>query len=193
MKKIISLSLTLILCLSLLLAAVSCGSKHPIVEFKNKMENAANYQMAVTMSNVPFLGTFTMTTKIDGNIQYTPAIMFSEEEYIETVGDIEYKYTKNEDGKWVKTQNTTKEDSSDITNDKTMEELFNPENYEKIKDKENTFKQKKDVSFEDFEDVVITIEETSCTIEMVSTTEGYDVKIIISKIGEIKLSLPAVE
>ena len=157
------------------------------------MADADSYQISITMSNVPLFGTITMTTKYDGNIQYTPAVMFSEEEYIEKVGNVEYKYTKNDSGKWIKTQNSTENDSSGVIGDKTLEKLFNPDNYEKVKDKENTFKQKKGVSFDKFEDVVMTIEDKSCTIEMVSTDDGYGVKVIISKIGEIELTLPAVE
>ena len=193
MKKFVSLFLTLTLFISMMLIVTSCGSKHPIEEFKNKMADADSYQMSVTMSNVPLFGTITMTTKVDGNIQYTPAIMFNEEEYIETVGDTKYKYTKNEDGTWSKTQDTEEEDDSSVTSDKTMEELFNPDNYEKVKDNENTYKQKKDVTFDNFEDVTITIEEDSCTIEMMSTDEGYGVKLVISKIGKIELTLPTVE
>ena len=193
MKKFVSLFLTLMLCISMMLIVTSCGTKHPIEEFKNKMADADSYQMSFTMSNIPLFGTITITTKVDGNIQYTPAIMFNEEEYIETVGDPKYKYTKNEDGTWSKTQDTEEEDDSSVTSDKTMEELFNPDNYEKVKDKENTYKQKKDVTFDNFEDVTITIEEDSCTIEMMSTDEGYGVKLVISKIGEIELTLPTVE
>ena len=124
MKKFVSLFLTLMLCISMMLIVTSCGTKHPIEKFKNKMADADSYQMSVTMSNVPLFGTITMTTKVDGNIQYTPAIMFNEEEYIETVGDTKYKYTKNEDGTWSKTQDTEEEDDSSVTSDKTMEELF---------------------------------------------------------------------
>lgn len=193
MKKIVLLFLALMLCISMVLIVTSCGTKHPIEEFKNKMVDADSYQMSVTMSDVPLFGTITMTTKVDGNIQYTPAIMFTEEEYIETVGDTKYKYTKNEDGTWSKIQDTEEEDDSSVTSDKAMEEFFNPDNYEKVKDKENTYKQKKDATFDHFEDVVITIEEDSCTIEMMSTDEGYGVKLVISKIGEIELTLPTVE
>ena len=193
MKKFVSLFLTLMLCISMMLIVTSCGTKHPIEEFKNKMADADSYQMSFTMSNIPLFGTITITTKVDGNIQYTPAIMFNEEEYIETVGDTKYKYTKNEDATQSKTQDTEEEDDSSVSSDKTMEELFNPDNYEKVKDKENTYKQKKDVTFDNFEDVVITIEEDSCTIEMTSTDEGYGVKLVISKIGEIELTLPTVE
>ena len=112
MKKFVSLFLTLMLCISMMLIVTSCGTKHPIEEFKNKMADADSYQMSFTMSNIPLFGTITITTKVDGNIQYTPAIMFNEEEYIETVGDTKYKYTKNEDGTWSKTQDTEEEDDS---------------------------------------------------------------------------------
>ena len=82
MKKFVSLFLTLMLCISMMLIVTSCGTKHPIEEFKNKMADADSYQMSFTMSNIPLFGTITITTKVDGNIQYTPAIMFNEEEYI---------------------------------------------------------------------------------------------------------------
>ena len=194
MKKVISLLIVLATCLSILMAFTSCSSKHPIDEFRAKMEKADSYQMSITMSDVPLFGTFTMTTKVDGNIQYTPAVMFSEEEYVETVGDVKYKYTKDESGKWTKEKEETEDDDSSIYGDESMEKLFNPENYEKVKGEENTYKQKSDVTFDDYEDVKITIEEDSCTIEMKAISDGmtFGVKIVISKIGEIELTLPKV-
>ena len=45
--------------------------------------------------------------------------------------------------------------------------FFNPDNYEKVKD--------------------------NCTIEITSIDEGYGVKLAISKIGEIELTLPFVK
>lgn len=193
MKRIISLSLVMMLCASLLFAATSCAAKHPIEEFKDKMAAEKNYQMTITLTNIPLFGTMTVTTKVDGNITYTPAVMFNEEEYTETVDGVEYKYTKNDDGKWTKTKVEVDEDSSEIADDESMQQLFNPENYEKVKDEKNTYKQKKDVTFDNFEDVVMTIDEDSCTIEMTATEGGYGAKIVISKIGEIDLTLPTVE
>ena len=195
MKKALSFLIIVSLCLSMLMMVTSCSSKHPIEEFKEKMEKADSYQMSITMSDVPFLGTFTITTKVDGNIQYTPAVMFNEEEYIETVGDVEYKYTKDDSGKWTKTKvEDTDDDSSSIYGDDSLNKLFNPDNYEKVKGEENTYKQKDDVDFEDYENVKITIEDDSCTIEMSAISEGmtFGVKIVISKIGEIELTLPEV-
>lgn len=192
MKKLfVSVSIAIVMCMFFITAFTSCSSKHPIDEFKGKMEKADSYQMSVTMSDIPFFGTFTMTTKVDGNIQYTPAVMFDEEKYIETVGDVKYKYTKDYSGKWTK----EKEDSPDDSVIESMEELFNPDNYEKEKGEENIYKQKSDVEFDDYEDVKITIEDDSCTIEMKGISDGLTigVKIVISKIGEIELKLPEVD
>ena len=194
MKKVISLLIILATCLSILMAFTSCSSKHPIDEFKEKMEKADSYQMSITMSDVPLFGTFTMTTKVDGNIQYTPAVMFSEEEYTETVDGVKYKYTKDDSGKWTKEKEETNDDDSSIYGDESMAKLFNPDNYEKVKGEENTYKQKSDVTFDDYEDVKITIEDDACTIEMKAISDGmtFGVKIVISKIGEIELTLPKV-
>ena len=195
MKKLVPLSIIIVMCMCLITTFTFCSSKHPIDEFKEKMGKADSYQMSVTMSDVPLFGTFTMTTKVDGNVQYTPAIMFDEEEYIETVGDVKYKYTKDDSGKWTKEKEDSTDDDSSIYGDESMEKLFNPDNYEKVKGEENTYKQKSDVQFDDYEDVKITIGEDSCTIEMKTISDGMTlgVKIVISKIGEIELKLPEVE
>ena len=196
MKKALSFLIIVSLCLSMLMLVTSCSSKHPIEEFKEKMEKADSYQISITLSDVPLLGTFTMTTKVDGNIQYTTAVLFNEEEYTETVGDVEYKYTKDDSGKWTKTKvENTEEDSSSIYEDDSLNKHFNPDNYEKVKGEENTFKQKDDVDFGNYENVKITIEDNSCTIEMSAISGGvtFGAKIVISKIGEIELTLPTVD
>ena len=194
MKKVISLLTILATCLSILMAFTSCSSKHPIDEFKEKMKKADSYEMSITMSDVPLFGTFTMTTQVDGNIQYTPAVMFSEEEYTETVDGVNYKYTKDASGKWTKEKEETNDNDSSIYGDESMAQLFNPDNYEKVKGEENTYKQKSDVAFDDYEDVKITIEDNSCTIQMKAFSDGmtYGVKIVFSKIGEVELTLPKV-
>ena len=196
MKKRYPRLLILSLCLSMLVLATACSAKHPIEAFKQKLDKADSCQMSITMTNVPFWGSITMTTKIDGNIQYTPSVVLvCDEEYIETVGDVQYKYTKDDSGKWSKTKvENTDDDLSSIYGDKMMDQLFDPDNYEKVKGEENAYQQKTDVVFEDCENVKITISDASCTLEMSVTAEGmtFDVKIVISKIGEIKLTLPKV-
>ena len=190
MKKRISLLLIAVMCLSLLTTFTSCSFKHPITDFRDKVEKAGSCQIDVTMYNVPFFGTIQATSKVDGNIQYTPAILLGEEEYIETVGDVKYKYTKNNSGKWIK--EIDYDNSSD--NDFLTEELFNPDNYEKANGEKNTYTQKSSVNFDEFEDVKIIIADDSCTLEMKIISEGMvvDAKVVISKIGKINLTLPSV-
>lgn len=191
MKKIISLSLALALCASILLCATSCGGNSAIEDFKKKMDDAGNYEMTLTMSNVPFFGTITMVTQVDGNVEHLEASTFSDEQYSETVGDVTYQYTKNEDGTFTKAQTEKKDKDSDVTSEKSMSQFFNPDNYDKVD--ENTYKQNKNATFDSFKDVEITFENDSCTIQMVSIEEGYNVELVISKIGEIDLELPSAE
>ncbi len=53
MKKALSFLIIVSLCLSMLMLATSCSSKHPVEEFKEKMEKADSYQISITMSDVP--------------------------------------------------------------------------------------------------------------------------------------------
>ena len=174
---------------------VAVFSKHPIEKFVSKMAQADSYQVTMTISDMPLFGTITAKIKVDGNIQYTSPILFNDEEYIETIGDTKYYYTKNDDGKWMKTQSRVEEDSSSITDVESMLDLFDPKNYEKVKGEKNAYKQKNDVTFENYENVVIYIDENSCTIEMTITSSGMTckVKVVFSDIGEIELTLPKVE
>ena len=195
MKKLISLSLALLLCFSMVFAMSSCASKHPLEEFAQKIEKTKSYQMVITMSDIPIFGTMSITTKVDGNIQYTPEVLMSPEQYIETVGDIRYVYAKGEDGNWTKAQEEVEKDSSDLDDFEEMKDFFNPENFEAVEGKEKTFKQKKDVTFDDFSEVVVTLTDDGCTLETKATSKGMvmSVKIEISHIGEIELTLPEVK
>ena len=193
MKKVLSFLIIASICLSILVMGTSCSSTDQIEEFKEKIEEAGSYQLSMTMTDVPFLGTFTMTAQIDGNIQYTPASMFGEEKYTETVGDATYEYKISDTGEWIKTKiENTDDDSSDVMSDESFAQLFNPDNYEKVE--KNTYKQKDDVTFEEYRNVKLTIEEDSCTFEMTVDEDGMTcgVTIVISKIGEIELALPQV-
>lgn len=200
MKKVLSFLLLITLCLSMILTSTSCDFKksaHPIDEFNDTMNSADSYQIAMTMSNVPFLGTITIITQIDGDIQYTPATFLSAEEYIHTVGDTEHVYTKDEEtGTWSKTERAVddSDDSSDFSSAESMEDFFNSKNFEKVKGEENTYKQKSSTSFDEYDNVKIKISDSSYTITMTVTSDGMtmDAEIVISKINDITLTLPSV-
>lgn len=195
MKKTSSMLVIIAVCLSMLFVCSSCGAKHPIEKFKDQMVKANNYQLTITMTDVPLLGTFTTTTKIDGNIQYTPAVLFSSEQYTEISGNVKNVYTKGDDGKWTKEVETVEEESDDMFDDQFVLQIFNPDNYEEVKGEKNTYKQKAGVTFDGYEDVTLIITDESCTIQMKANSDGlvFGVTIVISEIGKIDLTLPQVE
>ncbi len=198
MKKILSFMAMFSLCLLVLITGASCSSKNPIKEFKEKMDKENNYELAVTMSDVPLFGSLSTTLKVDGNIQYTRASMFGEEveAYVETVDGVQYGYAKDEEGNWVKEKvDVTGDETSEMYDEEALNELFNPDNYEKVKGEKNTYKQKADVDLENFADVKIVFKDDTCTIEMSSTAEGITmgVKFVFSNVGKVKLTLPEVK
>ena len=73
-------------------------------------------------------------------------------------------------------------------------ELLDPEKYEKVDGKEYTYKQKEDVTFENFEDVMIVVTDETVTVTMYFYIEGigFPTKIVITNIGEVELTLPEV-
>lgn len=207
MKQTTCLLVALLICFSVVFSMTACTSaptegnspititspKHPIEQFFNKMRSAESAQLTVTMYDLPFFGTVTMVSKHDGNIDYTAGSLISEETYTETLDDVKYKYTKNENGKWTKALSENDKDDSEDSNDftKLME---NPDNFEAVEGKPNTYKQKSSVVFDEVDNVTITIEEESCTIEMMMITEDLTCRcvVVISHIGEIELTLPEV-
>lgn len=195
MKKIVSSALAFLLCFSMLFAATACSSKHPIAEFKDKMDKKGSYEVAVTMSIMGM--DITVTTQVDGNIQYTPGTGLSSEMYTETTDDGINMYVKDLSGKWTKTSVglDDADDDMEFMDDKILSELFNPENYEEVEDKKNTYKQKSSITFEEFSGVIMTIDGDTCTIEMSISEDGigYSVKMVISKVGQINLTLPTVD
>lgn len=170
-------------------------AKHPIAKFFGKMEKENNYSMTITMSDIPLFGTISMQIKMDGNVTYTPAVLFGEETYTERVGNDVYTYTKDANGNWmkVKQENTAGSDSTANQFAEDFVELLNPKNYKK--DGKNKYVQKDDVDFESYDNVVITFENDSCIIEMDVISGGMILrtKIVISDVGDVELTLPKVE
>lgn len=193
MKRTLSYLLIVALCISLLTTSTACFFKHPIDRFKEQLETVDSCQMTITMTNIPLFGTVAMTTQIDGNIQYNSGTFFSDEEYIEIYETVQYKYTKGVNGKWSKSIYTDFNDDK-LIDDEMMEQLFNPQNYEKVRGEKYTYKQKADVNFDNCKDVTITITQEQCSIEMQTTSQGMvvDLELVISKLGEVELTLPNV-
>lgn len=191
MKKHIAFLSALLLCLSTLFLLSSCG-KHPIDAFLEKIKQENSAQITLTLYNVPNAGdSYTLVKKIDHTITYTTAGLENPEEYVETVGNKEYHYTKGSNNRWMMTEHFVKE-SDDSYSIEAMLKLFDSKNYEAVGGKRNTYRQKKGVVFDSFDDIVMTVGDDFLVIEGDVLSEGlhYRCKIIISDIGKISLTLP---
>lgn len=202
------------LCLSLLMLVTSCSSmlpieepdQHPIEAFVEKMKKAGSYQILITTFD-PYDGEeYSSTLKTDGNIHHALDPETNLQTYCEIVGDVAYIYIK--DGSEWEKEKIENIDSLPwtVTLDRFIYRLLdNPDHYEKVTNEENVYKLKDDIDLVlDYEQderydpkattVKITIADDSCTIDAsISTMDiTVDITMVISKIGEIELTLPNV-
>ena len=184
-----------VLILALILLLIFQSS--PIGRILTKLEKNESYHMSATISGIPILGSISLERMVDGNVTYTSAFLLSSEQFIEVVGEDTYLYTKSSDGTWTR----KKTDSSSNTADDMIEdligdvdELTNPKNYERVKGEKYKYKQKDDVDFGGCKDVVITIADDTVTVEMTVSFQGMEMPatVVISRIGEVELTLPEV-
>ena len=195
-KKIIFSAIAAVLLIAIIVGIVLWSSVHPLEKFALKITRKQNFQMDIVLSGIPIFGAVALTCEVDGNIQHIPAANFISESYIETVGDKRYTYTKDDTGKWTKTESDVDEDDlfGNLQESEAFQELMNLENYEEVEGKKNVYRQKEDVAFDGFKNVTITLEKGTCTIEMILYTSGMalDTVIVISNIGKMDLTLPKV-
>lgn len=195
-KKIIFSAIAAVLLIAIIVGIVLWSSVHPLEKFALKIARKQNFQMDIVLSGIPIFGAVALTCEVDGNIQHIPAANFVSESYIETVGDKRYTYTKDDTGKWTKTESDVDDDDlfGNLQENEAFQELMNLENYEEVEGKKNVYRQKEDVAFDGFKNVTITLEKGTCTIEMILYTSGMalDTVIVISNIGKMDLTLPKV-
>lgn len=193
-KIIIFSSIGAAVALIALIIIIAVSSIHPVHKFFLKVAQTEKYEMTIEILDIPLLGSVSIRSKFDGNIQYTPATLFTDEKYVEKVGDTKYTYTKNNDGVWIKTAKADEDESSDITESEEIKELLNLDNYEKIDGEKNAYKLKDGVVFEEFKDVIFHLGDDSCTIDLTLSLAGLKCKgrIIISNVGKVDLTLPKV-
>ena len=195
-KKIILAIVAAVLCLATVLSIVIVNaSMNPLEKFALKIMKKQNFQMDIVLSGIPIFGAVALTCEVDGNVQHIPAANFISESYIEKVGDKQYTYAKDSNGKWTKTEGEASDMLSGIQSNDLLKDLMNLENYEEVEGKKNVYRQKEDVTFESFKNVTITLEKDSCTIEMILYTAGMalDAVIAISNIGKMDVTLPSVD
>ena len=195
-KKIILAIVAAVLCVATVLSIVIVNaSMNPLEKFALKIMKKQNFQMDIVLSGIPIFGAVALTCEVDGNVQHIPAANFISESYIEKVGDKQYTYAKDSNGKWTKTEGEASDMLSGIQSNDLLKDLMNLENYEEVEGKKNVYRQKEDVTFESFKNITITLEKDSCTIEMILYTGGMalDAVIVISNIGKMDVTLPSVD
>ena len=193
-QKIIIATVAALLCIATVAGIILWSSLHPIEKFALKIARKQNFQMDVTLSGIPLFGAIAFSCEVDGNIQHIPDGSLVPEVYLETVGDKQYTYSKDENDKWVKAEGGESM-FGNIRDNETLRELINPDNYEPIEGQKNTYRQKADVVFEGCKNVVLKIEKNSCIIEMItlSGSMAFDTVMIISNIGKVNVTLPDIE
>ena len=193
-QKIIIAAVAAVLCIAMVVGIVLWSSVHPLEKFALKIARKQNFQMDIVLSGIPLFGSVALTCEVDGNIQHIPAATFISESYIETVDDKLYTYSKDENGKWTKNESENGM-LGNLKDNEMLKDLVDPDNYEPVEGKKNTYRQKADVEFEDCKNVTITIEKDSCTIEMILYTDGMALEtlIVISEIGKMDVKLPDVD
>lgn len=192
-QKIIIAAVAAVLCIATVVGIVLWSSLHPLEKFALKIARKQNFQMDIALSGIPLFGSIAISYEVDGKIHHIPEGSLVTEAYFERVGDTQYKYSKDENGNWIK-EETEEGLLSNLEENELFKELINPDNYELVEGKKNVYRQKEDVVFDGCKDVTITLERNSCTIQMISLSDGMDLEtvIMISNVGGIHLTLPRV-
>ena len=194
-KKIIIAVVAAVLCVATVLSIVLISNLgHPLEKFALKIITKKNFQMDIVLSGIPLFGTVALTCEVDENLMHIPDATFISEQYVETVGDKRYTYTKDNNGKWTKTESDANGMLSNIQDNEMIQELINIDNYEEVEGEKNVYRQKEGVELEHFKNVVITLEKDTCTIQTILFSDGMalDAVIVISNIGKMDVTLPRV-
>lgn len=188
MKKFLKIILSLLLSLSMLFVVTACSWGNSFKKFCEEIQEAQNYTMTMSYS-FEGIGKVTQTIHVDGNIMYylENETLGTDEYYVQSIDDYEVVYEKK--GIYPRWTKSIKEDNG-INLEKNN--IFNVDYYEKDKEEKNVYHQKKDIVFDNFDDVTISVLEDSMVIECLMTIDlsECEVKIVISEIGEHSLTLP---
>ena len=204
MKKSILSALALLLCALMLLTATACDtdslkdvgdvlgdiipSKDPLEKFNKNFKNTDSYQIEYSITYDEIAISINATIQYDGNIICKDGNILDNPTYTEIVDNVKYEYTKEND-KWIK-KKLSNTDEDIYSKNNVLATYLNPDNFEKIEDSENVYKQKAGVELVGLEDATVTVEDTSCTFEDKDKETGMNTTLIISKLGEIELTLP---
>ncbi len=197
MKRKIALVLLMILTVALsgvmLIACADANSPEKIDQFFEQMTESDSGTITMVISMGSY-GTYSQTTKIEGNKSYVSAFMGAEPYFTETVDGYIYTY-KKVGSSWVKDEGVA--ETGDLTGIETLVEMFNGDNY--LYSAEKQCYVMKDNVIIDFSNMAISngqiaLEEDTCTFSGIVTEEGMSMSIAISisKVGSTTVTLPEV-
>ena len=181
-------------------AFAGCSGTHLLEDFKERLEEKQNYEVEMSVTGVPLLDELAITFSVDENVKHFSETLLTNEIYVETLDGKSYVYTKSLLGdEWEKAEmdalSVDLSDFSDILSEDAVESLLDIRNYDISVDDELVLTQKEDVEFDFCKDVVLTVSSDSCSFEL--TVEFLEVEctatVVISNIGKVNLSLPAVD
>ena len=181
--------------LALVFACAACKgpAEHPIKTLRGELEAAENYQMVFEFTEVPELGSFTATVKIDGDKTYTEDSLGTVKQYTERADDILYLYTQSEGG-WQKQELSAQDDNAYIS-EKDFDTLFGENNYVLAEGTDQSYFMIDSVSLDGLEGVALTVTDDGCIITATVRQNGLSMqaKITVKEIGTTTVTLPEIE
>ena len=193
-KKGVVIGIIAVVAIALIVGAVFLIlhlTTHPIDRFADKLVKSESFHMEMVMS--ADIGITDVTAnfdvKVDGNLAYVsiniPGYM-DYDMYFETKGTITYQYVK-ENGTWIKS--IYEDESVPLETSNEVLAILDPDNYDEVKGEKNTYRQKRNVVFDSFEDVLIIIDGDEMIIEA-TMEEIPNCHITFSDVGSTNVSLP---
>lgn len=193
MKKILFFVLMSFTVFALIGCATGAGKTEIEKAFAN-MDDLESYRMDITMSNIPLVGSMTMTMKYDGDYIYASAVSsyYSQYTYYKVVNGNVYEYIEGENGYTLSTEAESSEDMGDYI------DFVDPENFV---EEEGKWVYKDDRLYLDdeeteyMEDIMIEISDDGYISSMVFTvsSEGmsFDAEISFSGFNSTSITLPS--
>jgi len=180
--------------IGLLFIFVSCSSANDLENAFDKMETVDSYRMDMKMTNVPFVGSMSITVKQDGDMTYSSNPLLTEGLYQKTIDGEVYDYILQEDGSYELSTTPSSDEEEDL-------EYVDSLDYNDFSETDDmTWTMKTDRIYLDeneseyMENVVITLNNQGYfdTINFSVTTEGLtlDVEITFTDYNNTTVELP---
>lgn len=181
------------------LSACGGSSGNALEKALDKMETADSYRMDVSMDGLPFFGSITIVTKVDGDLSYQSSI-FGDAVYSKMVDGLEYEYVLNANDELVLSTTPEEVDTDEDEEDDDFLSEIQAEDFKQ--DAENTLVwtfdgdnlYMNDEETEYMTDIVITLDDTgnidTMSFTMYTEDLSSNVVIAISGVNNTTITVP---